>query len=98
MKPAFDWSSEPIPVAVRPNSNTPLMLSAKMSMAAASPKTNVGDCSWNPPAELAAAGPKDREQAREEPERDEDARREHDSVERHLPSVRPSMVSRTRGS
>ena len=48
VRPDFDCRPDPIPVAVRPNSNTPLMLSANASIAAASPKTNAGDCSWNP--------------------------------------------------
>jgi len=47
-KPDFDCRLEPIPVAVRPNSKTPLMLSAKASIAAARPKTNSGDWSWKP--------------------------------------------------
>src|SRR5580698_9079896 len=35
-------------MALRPNSNTPLKLSAKTSITTARQKTNAGDCSWNP--------------------------------------------------
>jgi hypothetical protein len=46
--PDFICSSPPTAVAARPNSNTPLMFSAKTSIPAARANTKAGDCSWNP--------------------------------------------------
>jgi hypothetical protein len=83
---------EPIPVAVRPNSNTPLMLSANASIAAASPKTNAGDWSWNPQPSWLPPARRTARIARQHPERDEDARGEDEPVERDLAAVGPGLV------
>jgi hypothetical protein len=48
VRPDFICNPAPTPVALRPNSNRPLMLSAKTSITAASPNTKAGDCSWKP--------------------------------------------------